>query len=246
MVHEWKNYAVLANPYPILPLHLTIAARSHTPQQIGAVMEDFLELAYYLEGFTVFYNGPRSGASAPDHLHFQAGMGDHLPFWEDPLVSSGMGKISSGLGEMEVFFSEGLRKFMMIQGYYPDQQSFYDLAGFARLLFQPEFLACHFQGSEDSGSFQEPEWNWLCRYVQGRWSLAIFPRRAHRPACFFQEDPAKRLISPGALDMGGLLIMPRKKDFNRLKAEEVAAVFQEVSPEEKDWNVFRDEFSQIR
>lgn len=66
------RYLVLCNPYPIFPEHFTIPSREHAPQRILPRVDDFLELTRRLDRFTLFYNGPRSGASAPDHAHFQA------------------------------------------------------------------------------------------------------------------------------------------------------------------------------
>lgn len=79
---DWRGYTVLVNPFPIFPRHLTIPAVGHTPQRIQGRVADMLALAAELPGYTVFYNGPRCGASAPDHMHFQAGNSDFLPIWQ--------------------------------------------------------------------------------------------------------------------------------------------------------------------
>lgn len=78
-VHQWGNYEILVNPFPIFPGHLTIASCRHEPQSVNGHVGDMLRLACELEGYTVFYNGPQCGASAPDHLHFQAVPSEYMP-----------------------------------------------------------------------------------------------------------------------------------------------------------------------
>lgn len=78
-VHQWGDYEILVNPFPIFPGHLTIASCRHEPQSVNGHVGDMLRLACDLEGYTVFYNGPQCGASAPDHLHFQAVPSEYMP-----------------------------------------------------------------------------------------------------------------------------------------------------------------------
>ena len=75
------EFLILCNPAPIFPRHFTISTVRHTPQEIGKFIGTLLSLAKELSPeFTVFYNGPRCGASAPDHMHFQAS-----PSWSIPV-----------------------------------------------------------------------------------------------------------------------------------------------------------------
>jgi len=78
-----ENYIILINPFPIFPQHLTIPELKHTPQLIASRFSDMLDLAQVLDNYTIFYNGPKCGASAPDHFHFQAGNKGFLPIESD-------------------------------------------------------------------------------------------------------------------------------------------------------------------
>lgn len=68
----WEDLEILVNPFPIFPEHLTIAAKEHTPQSLRGRVEQMRRLSKELPGYTVFFNGAKCGASAPDHMHFQA------------------------------------------------------------------------------------------------------------------------------------------------------------------------------
>ncbi|MCM1348094.1 MAG: DUF4922 domain-containing protein [Firmicutes bacterium] len=107
------DYEILVNPYPVFPTHLTIAAKAHTPQAIAGRMGQMLELAARLESLTVFYNGARSGASAPDHFHFQAVPSEALPIWQ--MIDSGKGWPLTGV---ELFEGEDPAKVSQLtEGY---------------------------------------------------------------------------------------------------------------------------------
>lgn len=69
---EWEDMEILVNPFPIFPGHLTIAAKAHTPQTMLGRTDQMRRLSRELPGYTIFFNGARAGASAPDHMHFQA------------------------------------------------------------------------------------------------------------------------------------------------------------------------------
>jgi len=186
------QYTILINPYPIFPRHLTIPSLEHMPQLIAPRFGDMLDLAQELDDYVVLYNGPKSGASAPDHFHFQAGNKGFLPIendrnWENVI------RIESGNKQ------EMLNRFQQI---------------YESLPLQPDDI--------------EPMLNILTWYERGKWTTSVFPRKKHRPACYFAEGDANLLISPAAVDMGGVFITPLEKDFEKITAENVADILEEV------------------
>ncbi len=211
----WKNYQILINPYPILPKHLTIASNIHEPQRIEDRISDMLALAKHLEGFLVLYNGPQSGASAPDHLHFQAAEAEHLP----------VEKLMTAITMHDSLFLDK-------DGGVFDGIWFWSFYIFA-WSFDPEILCRMFPDickgykplQQGAG---EPKMNIYCRYVNNIWQLHIIPRRKHRPDCYFAEGDAQMIVSPGAIDMGGLIITPREEDFNRFTISDAEQIYRET------------------
>ncbi len=222
----WGAYEILVNPFPVLPFHLTVVSVEHRPQSLKEVLGDFVDLAMILEGHTVFYNGPRSGASAPDHLHFQS-VQDCLPVFSDPLFVEENWKVSESFPGITLYIERGLRKYWCFRGT-PDS-----LAFCVRKLWEEGFFQMEEYMPEEAGN--EPDWNWMATSSEGILTLLIFPRTAHRPSCFYRGK-GRRLISPGALDMAGLLILPREEDFLSLTIEEIREVFEEVSPAAEAWD----------
>jgi ATP adenylyltransferase/5',5'''-P-1,P-4-tetraphosphate phosphorylase II len=188
-----EQYTILINPYPIFPRHLTIPALAHTPQRIASRFDDMLDLAQQLDDYAVFYNGPKSGASAPDHFHFQAGNKGFLPIENDRNWGNAIRIESENKQEM-------LNRFRQI----------YD-----NLPLQPD---------DD-----EPMLNLLTWFENGKWATYFFPRKKHRPACYFAEGGDNLLISPASVDLGGVFITPLEKDFEKITAEDIAGILNEVN-----------------
>ena len=186
------NYTILVNPFPIFPRHLTIPSNTHLPQLIASRFGDMLDLAQELDDFTIFYNGPKSGASAPNHFHFQAGSKGFLPIENDRTWHNAIRFESENRKHM-------LNCFEQIYGNLPIK-------------------------SEDD----EPMMNIITWYEAGQWITHVFPRKKHRPDCFFAEDDTHMIITPGAVDMGGVLITPLEKDFEKITAEMIHNVLDEV------------------
>lgn len=186
---DWKDYTILINPFPIFPKHLTIPAKKHTPQRIKGRIADMCALAKELKGYVVFYNGPKCGASAPDHMHFQAGNADFLP-----------DSIPAAIGSIE------------IEETTPQK---------AEAAFNAIYDAMPAVGEE------EPMMNILCRYVGRKYRLTIIPRKKHRPS-FYGDGPGKMLISPASVDLGGVIITPREKDFKAIDEKVLSKVFSEL------------------
>ena len=196
---EW-----LVNPFPILPNHYTIAAKQHRPQCFLDAYDAMLQAIKTLpEGYIVFYNGPKCGASAPDHLHLQAGDAANIPLvkYAQTITSEGNLQVISPFGYLVYLIhdTENTDTFRRVYEQLPIPQDEY-----------------------------EPYMN-IVAYRKGKKvSLLIIPRRAHRPQCYSAEGEAKYLVSPGTLDMCGLIITPRSEDYERLTATQAADILCEV------------------
>ncbi|MDR2804708.1 MAG: DUF4922 domain-containing protein [Dysgonamonadaceae bacterium] len=187
------QYTVLVNPYPIFPRHLTVPALEHTPQLIAPRFGDMLDLAQALDDYVVFYNGPKCGASAPDHFHFQAGNKGFLPIENEREWKNAIRIESANRQEMLARFRQNYDALPLPPG--------------------------------DS----EPMLNLLTWYENGTWITCLFPRKKHRPACYSAEGDARLLISPASVDMAGVFITPLEKDFEKITAEDIVEILDEVN-----------------
>lgn len=207
---DWRGYTVLVNPFPIFPRHFTIPAKEHTPQRIAGRTADMLALAAELPGYTVFYNGPRCGASAPDHMHFQAGNSDFLPLWQ-ALEGAAMERVADdGRGTVLSLCTSLPMNVFVLDAASPE-------AG--ERMFGRLYEAMPAAEGED-----EPMMNLLAS--GGR--LVVVPRKRHRPSFYGTEGEGCMLLSPASVDMGGAFITPRRDDFDRLDAEVLSRVFAEL------------------
>lgn len=218
---EWafgEDFDVLVNPFPILPTHFTIAARRHRPQTILDTYATLYEMADRFEGTLFFYNGPKCGASAPDHLHFQGGDGSVVPLCRD----------WRGWRERlrEVARLDADNRLCTIEDYpFPTLVLISNDKALAQTLFRRAYAAlpCH---PDDT----EPMLNVLAWREEDSVVTILLPREKHRPACYTASCEADRmLISPGALDMAGLVITPRKEDFDRLTPSLLVKTVGEVA-----------------
>jgi hypothetical protein len=193
------NYTLLCNPFPIFPEHFTITHREHRPQRILDCFADMLRLARDLgDDFCVFYNGPRSGASAPDHLHLQAGNRNFMP------IDSDYARVDP---------NRYLRRFVTIE-------SASDLEVVRRF----ELLYATLPRQED-----EPMMNVITYHDANTYRAIVFPRGKHRPASYFAQGNAQLLLSPGTVDMGGVLIVVREQDFVRITRHDIVRTYEEVT-----------------
>ncbi|MBN2437105.1 MAG: DUF4922 domain-containing protein [Deltaproteobacteria bacterium] len=211
------DYLVLCNPMPIFPGHLTIAHRRHLPQLLLENIPTFLRLsADFGSRMILLYNGPCAGASAPNHLHFQAAPAGLLPVEKeilDPRKRTGTRRRKG----VQICRTAGLaRGILVIEGK--------EEGNVAAAVGEVIGMLCRSATSGD-----EPLLNLLCTRSGEGWRLALFPRLKHRPDAYFREGEERLLISPGAADMGGLLITPREQDFRKLTPELVAGIFREVA-----------------
>lgn len=212
-----KTFLILVNPHPIFSPHYTVVHVNHEPQELEGHLGALLALAHDLgPAFTVFYNGPRCGASAPDHHHFQvcpAGMMPVEKVWEEverEILCADREGVSFGVLRLPG------RNALFIEGRVPET-----LEAFLKRLIGAM--------GEVLGSAEEPMLNLLCTQKEGRWRLLVFPRRKHRPDAYYREGEGSVLVTPGAVEMGGLLITIREEDFLKMTSALAEEIYREVS-----------------
>lgn len=208
------HYKIQVNPYPIFKRHLTIADLHHVPQLIAGRVGDMLQLARDLPEFVIFFNGPQCGASAPDHAHFQAGAKGEMPLCDEMAHATTHMLADGDEGFIGYVDSFGRNLFTVETSTQRAAERY--VLRLLSLLPVPD-------GSD------EPMVNVLCWWNRTNrlWHLVIFPRRKHRPACY-GEGEGRLLLSPGAVDMGGLWAVPEKKDFDILTPAMIQALYDEV------------------
>jgi hypothetical protein len=213
------GYVILCNPFPITPEHFTIPRLAHVPQGIEGTFDVLLDLARDMSPlYNVFYNGPKCGASAPDHMHFQAGTRGFIPIdAEFPRLSEIFGKvIATQVGFRAVAVNGPLRRFLALEGSRRDLIG----EGFSRYLHVLR---------EKTGEADEPMVNLLGSYQDGAWRILVFPRTRHRPSFFFAEGEKRLLISPAAVDVGGVSVTPLEEDFKKITRDHIVQMFDEVT-----------------
>lgn len=213
---------VLVNPFPILPGHLTLPLKGHTPQQIDALYWDMLTLARDWQGMAVFYNGAKCGASAPDHAHLQA-----VKEVDIPLFGEWWNRIGEALETVKEY---GAATLCYSQSYivpvFIIESS--DISASIHLF---DSLKAALPISDDE---TEPRMNVITVYREDKgWVTVVVPRASHRPASYFADGEAQRLISPGLLDMVGVMIAPRPEDFEGITSDEARGILREVALDEE-------------
>ncbi|MBA4396808.1 MAG: DUF4922 domain-containing protein [Syntrophus sp. (in: bacteria)] len=216
-----KEFVVLCNPAPIFSQHYTIAHISHRPQSIEPALAAFLSLIRdFSAHFTVLYNGPQSGASAPDHQHFQAAPAGALPVEADIGENRAL-RLLRRMDGVDVFKTVGMgRAILLLKGEKQDRIVSTLLKVIAAL-------------RAAVNTVHEPMMNLLGLYREDQWMILIFPRARHRPEVYYLEGQAQILITPAAVEMGGLFITPLEKDYRVLDAGLVQTIFQDVSVDEE-------------
>ena len=221
------RYHLLVNPFPILPVHFTLPLRLHQRQEILGTYPDMLSIALQMPAMFVFYNGPRCGASAPDHMHFQAGSRGLVPLERDwhsvyaPALQS-LQPSASGTGL-----------------YYIDN---YICPAFAIISESVEEGSALFRTLYDAMPIAEGDYEPAMNILTWTDTTAdtnrivsiVIPRAKHRPDCYYSEGDDQLLVSPGALDMGGLIITPRESDFRRLTPSLAASILRECACSKED------------
>ncbi|MCC8170554.1 MAG: DUF4922 domain-containing protein [Parabacteroides sp.] len=226
-----KRYWLMVNPFPIFPQHFTLPAREHVPQRIAGRYGELLDMAASLEGFVLFYNGPKCGASAPDHMHFQAGNNGFLPVqqaWREAATPLAVPGETARL----YAFSAGPRKAVVIET--GDKAA--SEAWFHRLYRLLPLLP-----GDD-----EPMLNLLAWRESGRWITMLFPRAKHRPSCYDAPGEANLLYSPASVDMGGVSVLPRESDFEKVTAAALEKALNEVCFPAAAWEALLNRLTESR
>ncbi|MCK9159048.1 MAG: DUF4922 domain-containing protein [Bacteroidaceae bacterium] len=208
-----KHYEILVNPYPIFTRHFTIPEIQHTGQRIAGHFGDMLDLAAFAKEYVVFYNGPKCGASAPDHFHFQAGNKGFLPIEKEWSSNKALRLKSRNHAELSLL-TNGNKSTFIIESTNKEE---------TMQLFDDVYLSLPIKSGED-----EPMINMLAWIDGNKWVILIFPRYRHRPSCYSAIGDANILLSPASVDMGCTLITPLEKDFNKITAADISTIFQEV------------------
>jgi len=216
-----NEHLILCNPMPVFSSHFTVSHLDHRLQAIAENIETLLQLmADFGSGWMVLYNGPKCGASAPGHLHFQATPSGQMPIEKEIREEKRLTLMTQVDGVLLYRLRDLGREVIILEGDDPMAvgSAFKDyLNALKKVLLIDE----------------EPMMNIAGFHEERKWRLVIFPRRKHRPAAFFREGDARVVVSPGVIDMGGVLITPVEKDFERLDGAAVESIYREVSLEGK-------------
>ena len=219
-----EKFHLLVNPFPILPVHFTIPARKHQPQLIYKNYGEMHRFISLHSDLMVFYNGPKCGASAPDHLHFQAGTNGILPLqtnWQR--LSRNLTDVISLNDEEKISV---VRDFIVPAFVIISKSAESDEALFRRL----------YKAMPQRGDETEPMMNIISWRKGEEFISVVIPREKHRPEAYFAEGDAQFVVSPGALDMSGLIITPREEDFRKLTEEKALSLLQECGVSEEKMN----------
>lgn len=223
------GFLLLVNPFPIFKTHFTITSAIHTDQRILPNLGAMLDISRKMEGYTLFYNGPECGASAPDHLHFQAGENGFMPVEEEfESLKEIPGTLLLESDHLKIHaFDHYLRKMISfvtssrekgIKAFENVYSKFRDL--------QPDK--------------PEPMINLLCYFKNTEWHIHLFARRLHRPSQYFAQGRSQLLISPASVDFGGVFITPRREDFERITAGDIADIFCQVTLDEANFRMLKN------
>lgn len=205
-----EHWLLVCNPLPILREHLVLIHRQHRPQTARGILKDILRFTE-LTGLATFYNGPQSGASIPDHLHIQATHPGQVPLVRQLPPAS---ESCSG-----ILFQQELPQRIFLYG---------KTYSHAEKLFDQTIAALNRQGGKEQSD--EPELN-LAVFKRGVGEVpvvVVHPRYRHRPSCFYLKGEQRCMVSPGAADMSGLVILPRREDFIRLDGRKMHSIYEEI------------------
>lgn len=210
------GWQLLVNPYPILPMHFTIASVTHRDQD--RLPDDIVAIAEKLPGMAVFYNGARAGASAPDHMHLQAVLKDELPLLR---LAERFHKSSNPGLRMSSDFVPGF-PYLFFSGVVDPSAPDCSAVLTAGLMLG---------GPDGDGRFTDQSllnaFFWIGE--GGELRFLSVPRKAHRPACYFSEGDERLLVSPGCIDMAGIIITPRVEDFSTIESKDLLTIYDDVA-----------------
>jgi ATP adenylyltransferase/5',5'''-P-1,P-4-tetraphosphate phosphorylase II len=218
-IRQGEDYLLLCNPFPIFPEHFTIPSLQHTPQRVLSSFGTLLDVTREIGSrYAVFYNGPKCGASAPDHLHFQAGNRSYLPLDTE--------HESLKLDPANRLFESGCLRAYAVGNYL---RQFISFESSDAVCLQRAFAALYEVLHRQYGTNgDEPLLNIFGFFTQGQWRIVFFPRVRHRPSFYFKEGPEQLLVSPAAVEMAGVCTTPREQDFERITREHLVEMYNEV------------------
>lgn len=213
-----EHFMILCNPFPIFPEHFTIPGIEHNPQKIQGSFSSLLQLSKDISKYyTVFYNGPKCGASAPDHFHFQAGDKNFMTIdseynnlkqtCSDTIYSSSKLSVNA--------IDDLLRKMISFES--SDEEAIVNAL---------ETFYSKYNAFVNTG--EEPMMNILSFYEKDEWRVIVLLREKHRPTHYFREDESRIMLSPASVDLGGVCITPLEKDFDKVNKEILEEIFREV------------------
>lgn len=222
-----EQYLVLVNPFPIFNEHFTIPHLEHKPQRIKGEIQSMLHLARAMNDYIVFYNGPKCGASAPDHMHFQAGRKGLMPIDNEYAHMKQYFDFIHATPDIKVY---GMPKY---------GRHFIALEGNHEQALLKAFNVVYNRLAEWPHE-EEPMLNMLAGYWNDHWRIQIFPRKAHRPWQYFAEGNQQVMLSPASVDFGGTLITPRQEDFEKMTPALAADIMQQVTITDQAYRDLRD------
>ena len=246
---DFGDYEILVNPFPIFPEHFTIPRKEHVDQQILPYFTDMLVLAKAMDDYLIFYNGPKCGASAPDHMHFQAGTKDFLPLVNDYkrlkdthtdlLVTTEtmqLYQMKNYLRTVYVIESEDIESakdaFQKLNNHLTpspsplgEGRSGEDGSSFSRTLSLDEAVPL----SSRRGAGGAVLMNIVCLYENNKWFTFVLPRKAFRPWQYTAEGDKQIMVSPATVEMCGIFITPIESHFERITKPDIESIFEQVS-----------------
>ena len=228
------DYELLVNPYPILPMHFTIPMRRHQVQQIRGMYGEMIQLLKNYPELMVFYNGPLCGASAPDHAHLQAGTSGILPLqreWQ---------RLSRNLTEVA---HRGEDATLSIIEDYPCAALVIRARGRRS---SERMFATLYHALPKVPDQTEPMLNIVAWRTDEEYISVVFPRQKHRPDCYYKDNDEKLLVSPGALDMSGLIITPRREDFERITPEQAESILRECALSDENMAALKERLAKAK
>ncbi len=213
---EAGNYTILVNPFPIFPEHFTIPHTEHIRQQIKPFFGDMLELAKAMDDYLIFYNGPKCGASAPDHMHFQAGTKDFLPLISD-------------YKRLKATHTDGLVE--------DDEYTVFCMKNYLRTVYciesgnakESKLVFNSLYTNLQQSNTEEPMMNVVCTFEDGIWYTFVLPRKEFRPWQFTAEGDQQLMVSPATVEMCGIFITPIEQHFEKITKEDVISILEQVS-----------------
>ena len=215
-----NEYLILGNPFPIFPEHFTIPNINHIPQQIKNNFTLMLKLTKDLsKHYVVLYNGPKCGASAPDHFHFQAGTKNFMPIMDD------FHQLKNEFGELLIEDDD-----LIVSGIDDGIRRMISLESLNSEMLTEVFDKLYRVYSSVTGNNEEPLLNIVCAYGEEfGWVIIVFLRDKHRSSHYFAEGDEKILLSAASIDLGGVCITPLEKDFEKMTKEKLTEILSEVS-----------------